>query len=122
MQQQVQLQGIIYDDLQRLFEQVVAESKPHTPNLVYLDVAYLYTFDPSDIPFIGKFTDKMRTTQQGYRNPLQIEWHRYLERWYANQTVHLFNREIKPIKIVRTLDRVVNEFMERISSRNGWTG
>jgi hypothetical protein len=116
VRQQVLLQGITYDDIQRIFERVVAESRPHIPSLVYLDVAYLYTFEPSDIAFVGRYTDKMRTTQQGNRNPLQIEWHRYLERWYADQTVHLFDRPVKPIKIVRTVDRVVNEFMERIAS------
>lgn len=120
MQQQVLLQGITYDDIQRLFEQVVAESRPHIPSLVYLDTAYLYTFDLSDITYIKNFTDLMRlaqyTDEKGVaRNPLQIEWHRYLERWYADQTVHLFDKPVKPIKIVRAVDRVVNEFMERIA-------
>jgi hypothetical protein len=115
-QQQVILQGINYDDIQRIFEQVLAEAKPNKPNLIYFDVAYLYTFEPSDIPFVGKFSDRMRAAQQGYRNPLQIEYHRMLERWYADQTVHLFDKPVKPIKIVRTVDRVVNEFMIRIAA------
>ena len=116
MQSQVVLQGITYDDIQRIFEQTVALSKPHRPNLLYLDVAYLYTFDPSDVPFIGKFTEQMKAAQYGKSNPLQIEWHRFLERWYAGDTVSLYNKPIKPTKIVRTVDRVVSEFMERVAS------
>src|SRR5512138_3515960 len=115
MQQSVVLQGITYDDIQRLFEKVVAESKPHRPNLLYLDVAYLYTFDVSDIPFIQRFTEKMKLAQQGKRNPLQIEWHRMLERWYAGEYVTLSTKKIKPLQIERTVDRVVNEFMEMVA-------
>src|SRR6185436_1484503 len=102
MQQQVELQGITYDDIQRLFEKVVAEAKPHKTNLIYLDVAYLYTFDLSDIPFIAKFTETMKLAQQGKRNPLQIEWHRMLERWWGGQTVILYGKPIKPNQIERT--------------------
>lgn len=125
MQQQVVLQGITYDDIQKLFEKVVAESKPHRTNLLYLDVAYLYTFEPSDIPFIQKFTDRMRAAQyidkKGVmRNPLQIEWHRILERWYSGDYAIIdpgtVGKAIKPIQIERTIDRVVNEFMERVAS------
>ena len=112
----LQLQGITYDDIQRIFEEVVAEAYPHKPSLVYLDVAYLYTFDPIDIPYIQKFTERMKLLQQGYRNPLQIEWHRMLERWYSGEFVTIEDSYIKPIQIVRSVDRVVNEFMERIAS------
>lgn len=115
MSQLLQLQGVTYDDLQRMFEKVVAEAYPHKPSLIYLDVAYLYTFEPSDIPFIAKFTEQLKQSQQGYRNPLQIEWHRMLERWYSGEYVSLFNKRIKPTAIQRTIDRVVNEFMERIA-------
>ena len=99
-----------------MFEQVVKEAYPHKPTLLYLDIAYLYTFDVSDIPYIQKFTEKMRLAQQGYRNPLQIKWHQCLERWNSGEYVHVQGRTIKPIQIVRTVDRVVNEFMERIAS------
>ena len=116
MQSQVILQGITYDDIQRILEKAVAEAYPHKPTLLYLDVAYLYTFEPSDVPFIGKFTEQMKTAQQGKKNPLQIEWHRMLERWHSGEQVILFDKPIKPIKIVRTVDRVVNEFMERIAA------
>jgi hypothetical protein len=121
MQQQVELQGITYDDIQRLFEKVVAESKPNKTNLIYLDVAFLYTFDLSDIPFLAKFTEDMKLSQYKdekgvLRNPLQIEYHRMLERWWGGQTVVLYGKPIKPNQIERTIDRVVSEFMERIAS------
>ena len=98
-----------------MFEQAVKEAYPHKPNLLYLDVAYLYTFEPSDIPYIQKFTERMKLAQTKTRNPLQIEWHRFLERWYDGQYVSVEGRAIKPIQIERTIDRVVNEFMERIA-------
>jgi hypothetical protein len=118
MQQLLQLQGVTYEDIQRIFEKVVAEAYPHKPALIYLDVAYLYTFKPSDIPYIQKFTDRMRLAQEHNpeRNPLQIEWHRFLEKWYDGRYVDFNGRTIKPIQIERTIDRVVNEFMERIAS------
>jgi hypothetical protein len=116
LSQLLQLQDITYEDIQRIFEKVIAEAYPHKPNLIYLDVAYLYTFDPSDVPYIYKFTERMKLAQTKDRNPLQIEWHRFLERWFDGQYITINGRAIKPIKIVRTVDRVVNEFMERIAS------
>jgi hypothetical protein len=116
MSQLLQLQGVTYEDIQRIFEKVVAEAYPHKPALIYLDVAYLYTFEPSDVPYIHKFTEQLKAAQQGKRNPLQIEWHRFLERWYSGEYVNVNGRAIKPQQIERTIDRVVNEFMERIAS------
>ena len=115
MQQQVTLQGITYDDIQAMFEKVIVESYPHKPALLYLDVSYLYTFDLSDIPFIAKFTEKMKTTQHGNRNPLQIEFHKMLERWHSGEYVTLYDKQIKPLAIERTVDRIVNEFMTKIA-------
>lgn len=121
VQSQVILQGITYDDIQRLFEKVVAESKPHKTNLLYLDVSYLYTFEIPDVPFIRRFTEDIKAAQyideKGVqRNPLSIEWHRMLERWVAGEWVILYDKPIKPKKIVRTVDRVLSEFMERVAS------
>jgi len=99
-----------------MFEEVVAQAYPRKPTILYLDVAYLYTFDLSDEPYIRKFTEKMKTTQQDNRNPLQIEFHRFLERWYSGEYVHIFDRSIKPLQIERTVDRVVSEFLERVAS------
>jgi hypothetical protein len=116
MSQTLQLQGITHDDIQRIFERAIVEAYPNKPNLLYLDVAYLYTFEPSDIPYIQKFTERMKLAQQDKRNPLQIEWHRFLERWHSGEYVNVEGRAIKPIQIERTIDRVVNEFMERIAA------
>lgn len=120
-QTEVVFQGITYEDIKRGFEQVVSACKPNKPNLLYLDVSYLYTWNLEDVPFIGRFTDEMRAAQtvdkKGVmRNPLQLEWHRYLERWYRGEWVMLYGKLIRPKKIVRTIDRVVNEFMERIAA------
>jgi hypothetical protein len=116
VQQEVILQGITNDDIQKLFEKTVSDAYPNKPNLMYLDVAYLYTFDLSDEQYIRKFTDRMRIAQQGNYNPLQIEFHRFLERWHSGEYVNVEDRAIKPIQIERTVDRVVNEFMERIAA------
>lgn len=110
----VPLQGITYDDIQRMFEQVVTGSKTK-PSLLYVDVSYLYTFDLSDIPFIQKFTYSMRQAQQGLKNPAMLEWHRFLERWHSGEYVTLYDKKIKPLAIERTFDRVVNEFMTKIA-------
>lgn len=116
MQQQVELQGITYDNIQKLFEKVVSDAYPHKTNLIYLDVAYLYTFDPADILYIANFTERIKAAQRPNRNPLQIEFHRMLERWHAGESVYLYDKRIKPIQIERAVDRVTNEFMERVSA------
>ena len=112
--EQVPLQGITYDDIQRMFEQVVTGSKTK-PSLLYLDVSYLYTFDLSDIPYIQKFTEQMKRAQTKTRNPLGIEWHRSLRSGMMGDMLIYNGRLIKPIQIERTFDRVVNEFMTKIA-------
>jgi hypothetical protein len=114
--QQVELVGITSETIQKIFEKTVAECYPHKPAINYLDLAYLYTFDLSDIPYVQKFTERMKLTQTRNRNPLQIEWHRNLERWFSGEYVTIEGRGIKPLQITRTVDRVVNEFLERIAS------
>jgi hypothetical protein len=110
--------------LQSLFDATIKQTgRKIESRLLYLDVNYLYTFHPSDVPFIGKFTDQIRISgrwviengRKVFRNPKAIEWHEFLERWYAGEHVSIFNRKIKPIQIERTLDRVVNECMERLA-------
>ena len=118
--QEVVLAGITNDDIQKMFEKVVSESYPNKPTLMYLDVAYLYTFSPSDMPYIQRFTDRMKTTQYRNRNPLQIEWHRMLEKWHNGEYVLFSTKKIKPLQIERTIDRVTNELMENIA--NGLAG
>ena len=113
-EQAVTLVGITNEDIQRIFEKTVKEYRVKSA-LMFFDVSYLYTFDKSDIPFIGKFTDRIRLAQTRKRNPRQIEWHRMLERWYNDQTINIYGKEIKPTAIVRALDRVVNELMENVA-------
>ena len=119
--QEVVLQGITYEDIKRAFEQTVKDCGQSKTNLLYLDVAYLYTWNLEDVPFIGRFTDEMRAAQyvdeKGVmRNPLQLEWHRMLEHWHRGDWVKLYGKWIRPKQIERTIDRVVNEFMERIAA------
>ena len=108
--EQVQLLGITKDDIQTIFEKVIDENKPRYPGLIFLDANYLYTFNNDDFVDVRKLNLLTR-----YDHTLAIEWHRLLERWYQDQTVHINDRLIKPIKISRTLDRVTNEGMEMIA-------
>jgi len=107
--------------LQSLFDAAIPKSK--VSRLWYLDVSYLYTFHLSDYPLIRKFSDIIRISERlvkennryVIRNPKAIEWQEMLERWCFDEYVELFGRKIKPIKIVRSFDRIVNELMERIA-------
>lgn len=111
--------------LQSIFEETL-QQLPQRPqsSLLYFDMNYLYTFDVADIPYIRKFTDIIRISsilvkegnQYVRRNPKAIEWMDYLERWCQGETVNLWDKQIKPIQIERTMDRVVAEFMIRIAS------
>jgi len=109
--------------LQSLFDETV-RGKGIPSRLWFIDVNYLYTFHVSDLPYIRKCTDIIRISERlvkegrryVIRNPKAIEWHENLERWFAGEYVDILGRKIKPIKISRTLDRVVNELMERIAT------
>lgn len=107
--QEVQLLGITRTDIQDIFRQTLKEFKTQS-KLIYLDVNYLYTFTPSDYRYIQTFTNLIRVSPTHVR-----QWHEYLERWHAGESVSLYGKQIKPIQIERSLDRVVNEFMERIA-------
>ncbi len=111
MLDQVQIFGITKDDIQEIFQKVIDENKPRFPKLVFLDANYLYTFHLNDFVEVRKLTLLTR-----YDHTLAIEWHRLLERWYQDQTVHINDKLIKPIKISRSFDRIVNEGMEIIAS------
>jgi len=110
-QTNLDLLGVSKNDIQTLFEKAIAEVKPHKPNLIYLDVSYLYSFHLDDFPYIKKLNLLTR-----YDNSLAIEWHRLLERWCQDMTVRDDrHRILKPIKISRSLDRIVNEGMESVA-------
>jgi hypothetical protein len=108
MQKQVQLYGITQDDIQRIFERVV---KTFRNRFLWVDVSYLYNFHLDDFEEIRKFCLYTR-----YDFKAVLQWHEWLERWYADQTVRIANKYIKPIQISRSLDRVVNEAMEDVAS------
>ncbi len=105
----VELVGITKNDIQEIFENAMKQYKT-LPGLMYLDASYLYTFHPEDFTDVRKLTLLTR-----YDTSLAIEWHRLLERWYQDQTVHINGRLLKPIKISRTLDRVTNEGMQMLA-------
>ncbi len=109
---EVQLTGITKQDIQDIFTKTLREFKDIKTRIIYLDASYLYTFHLDDFLYIKKLNLLMR------RNPLHVrEWHKLLERWYNDQTVRRndIGYTIKPIKISRTFDRVVNEGMEMIA-------
>jgi len=107
---QVQLQGITRDDVQAIFEKTIAEHRQRLPRWIYVDVSYLYNFHLDDFETIRKISHLTR-----YSLRAVLEWHQMLERWLSDQTVVLGCKEIKPIKISRSFDRVVNEAMEDVA-------
>jgi hypothetical protein len=106
---QVQLYGITKDDIQQIFYKVIAEKKA-IPRWIYVDCSYLYNFDLSDFEIIRKINLLCRYSLRSV-----LEWHQILERWLCDQTVTLGCKQIKPIKISRSFDRVVTEAMEDVA-------
>lgn len=104
---QVQLYGITHEDIQEIFEKVVKE---HKSRFVYVDASYLYNFHLDDFETVRKICHLTR-----YSKRAVLEWHQMLERWLQDQTVTLGCRQIKPIQIQRSFDRIVNEAMEDIA-------
>ena len=104
---QTQLSGISLNELQILYDK---GTKQHRNTLFFLDASYMYTFHLDDFEYVKKFNILGR-----YEPKVNPEWHRILERWYQDQTVTLGGRTLKPIQIVRSVDRVVNEGMEIIA-------
>src|SRR4030095_5574157 len=108
--QTVQLYGITKDDIQAIFEKVIGEHKKRLPRWIYVVVSYLYNFHLDDFETIRKICHLTRYSLRAVK-----EWHQMLERWLSDQTVVLGCRQIKPIKISRSCDRVVNEAMEDVA-------
>lgn len=107
MQQEPVLYGITKNDIQDVFENALREFRQSKTRVIYLDASYIYNFDLSDFQIIKKFNMLGRYDIQAVKH-----WHICLERWLQDQTVILGDREIKPLGIVRTFDRVVNEGLE----------
>jgi hypothetical protein len=119
----VQLYGITRDDIQKIVEETIKQSKTRS-TIIYLDTSYLYTFHLRDMIHICKFTRLINESvfvENGvWHSPKAMEWHRILERWHEDQTVILFGKPVKPIQISRTMDRVPNEGLINIA--NSFTG
>ena len=113
--QEVQLSGITRQDVQDIFTKTLQEFKTAKTRVVYLDASYLYNFDKSDFQLIRNLTKLVR-----YSTKNAVEWHRLLERWYSDQTVSINDRQIKPLKILRTFDKVPNEGLEMTAAC--WAG
>jgi len=108
---QVQLYGITKDDIQAIFEKVIADHKGKVlPRWIYVDMSYLYNFHLDDFETIRKINLLCRYSLRAVK-----EWHQMLERWLCDQTVVLGCTQIKPIKISRSFDRVVTEAMEDVA-------
>jgi hypothetical protein len=97
------------EDIQRIFENAVRQSRT-LPGIMFFDASYLYNFHLDDFEYIRKFCLLTR-----YDKRAVFEWHRYLERWYQDQTVMIADKKIKPIHLVRTFDRVPNEGLEMLA-------
>lgn len=107
---QVQISGITRDDIQKIIQDTIKFN-----GVVFIDASYLYNFDPSDFSLVSKLCKLVR-----YNSKNAVEWHRILERFYQDQTVSINDRQIKPIKIARTFDRVPNEALE--ATVGSWIG
>jgi hypothetical protein len=103
----VQLFGVTKEQIQQIYEDALREFKTR---IFFLDASYLYTFHLDDFEYVKKFNKLAR-----YEPKANIEWHGYLERWYQDQTVTIGGHTFKPIKISRSLDRVVNQGMELLA-------
>ena len=110
MQLSTVIQGITKEDIQAIFTDTLRNFKESKTRIIYLDASYLYNFHLDDFEHVKKFNILGR-----YDIKAVLEWHKYLERWFSDQTVTLGNQVIKPIQIERTFDRVVNEGMESLA-------
>jgi hypothetical protein len=109
---QVQLYGITKDDIQEIFEKTIREQKNKMiPRYIYFDCSYLYNFHLDDFEFVKKFNLLCR-----YDLRAVLEWHQMLERWMCDEWCIIGGQKIKPIKIARSFDRVVNEGMEDVAA------
>ena len=104
------LYGISKNEIQEILERTLKNFKEAKTRIIHLDASYIYNFHLDDYPIIQKFNKLCR-----YDLNAVLEWHKILEMWYQDQTVILADRTIKPIKISRTFDRVVNEGLEYVA-------
>jgi hypothetical protein len=107
--QQTLFYGISAEDVQRIIQETVRKHAK-LPGIVVFDASYLYNFHLDDFDYVRKF-NLMARTDKTY----VFAWHSMLERWLNDQTVNVLGKIIKPIKIVRSFDRVPNEGLEMLA-------
>ena len=127
--EQVVLNGVTKEDIQLIIKDALDNFKGIKPSVIFIDGSYLYTFDKSDVPFVNKYiVEEMRTgdiqvnekQEDGtyrlvWRNPKMVQWHNWLELWCMGQTVEIYGKQIKPLKITRSIDRVPNPCLEMVA-------
>ena len=117
------LNGITKPEIEQIIKDALETFKGTRPRVILLDGSYLYTFAVADVPFVNKFTSQIHigeitVIEEGrpvIRNPLAIMWHEWLERFCMGQSVEIYGKKIKPLKIVRSIDRVPNPCLEKVA-------
>ncbi len=108
MTQQI-IKGVTIEDIQKILQETLKSNRGS--GALCIDTNYLYNFHNSDIDYISKICKLGRYNKQAV-----FEWHNTLEKWYNDQTVRNdFAREIKPVQLVRNIDKIVNEGLEMIA-------
>lgn len=122
---------ITNEDINRILQTTMKENNGNM-SMLFLDVNYMYNFHLDDFEHVRKFNllgryfanrlKELEPKSSQYQQALVDnskycrEWHRALELWHDDRYVTLGNNQIKPIKISRQFDRVVNEGMERVAA------
>ena len=109
------LYGLTIEDIQKILENTASNGRKVGNGLLFLDANYLYNFRVQDMTIVSKYNMLGRYDIRAVK-----EWHNACERWYNDQTVSLgfdiaSTTNIKPIKIVRKFDRIVNEGLELVA-------
>jgi hypothetical protein len=118
----VKLNYVTPEMIQDIVQKAWADSKIVRSKVFALDCNYMYSFYPEDIPYVQKYTDKIRVEYEynKARNdysyaPLMHAWHGFLEEWVIDKYVTILDKRIKPIQINRALDRLTSEFVGKLT-------
>jgi hypothetical protein len=108
---EVVIGGITRQDIQDIFTREFEKRGLQGNRVIFFDVSYLMNFYARDMEYIQKVTWATR-----FDIGLMKDWHRQVERWYLDQTVRDdFGRLLRPIDILRKVDKVPNEGLEEIA-------
>ena len=134
--QEVELYGLTKNNLQDIYNNALKEIRTR---VFFIDASYMYTFDLDhaknvrDFNLLGRrYAQKLKELNIKKWNKEKVDkdeyqtavdnnrdycryWHTSLEEWYAGNAVTLGDKTFRPIKISRTLDRVVNDGMEMLA-------